>query len=168
MKTARVSGYGVHVRARVGVVLGVHLALRAALLGRGEVSAGAPVSCIHLLPMGCPSSGVRRKASLGTAFRVPFPVLTLPSATPELWPSKADNDIAHLMRSLEKSPVAGCVSFLSSGCPPGHLRWPLSTGRRLRNPSLSLQAQGAPVSDGQDTTRLGVKGCAQHSGPVFT
>lgn len=133
----------------MGVVLGVHLALRAALLGSGEVSVDAPVSCVHLLPIGCPSNGVRWKASLGTAFFVPFPLFTLPSATPEPWPSKADSAIAHLLRSLEKSPVAGHVSFLSIGCPPGSLRWPLSTGRRLRSPSLRLQAQGAPVSAGQ-------------------
>lgn len=110
---------------RVCVVLGVHLALRAALLGSGEVSVDAPVSCVHLLPIGCPSSGVRWKASLGTAFLVLFPLFTLPSATPEPWPLKADSDIVHLLRSLEKSPIAGRVSFLSSGCPPGSLRWPL-------------------------------------------
>lgn len=75
----------------------------------------------------------------GHCFPCPFP-FTLPSATPEPWPLKADSDIAHLLRSLEKSPIAGRVSFLSSGCPPGSLRWPLlvpaeGSGTLIESPS---------------------------------
>lgn len=75
------------------------------ILGSREGSADTLVSCVHPLPVGCPSGGVRCSQVWSTLCSSSlFYSLLIASAYPEPrhhWPPlEASSEIAHLMRSL--------------------------------------------------------------------